>query len=82
MVYGSPFFEPTSDGSTVPTIYSVACKQLNLFRHRPDLISNRITYWLRNVVSAAHFAYVNYYGSASGNNASYSFGVRPAFAIY
>ncbi|MBR1677282.1 MAG: hypothetical protein IJ706_08245 [Clostridia bacterium] len=82
MVYGSPFFEPTSDGSTVPAIYSVACKQLNLFRFRPDLISNRITYWLRNVVSAAYFAGVNGLGFAYANGASVAFGVRPAFAIY
>lgn len=82
MVYGSPFFEPTSDGSTVPAIYSVACKQLNLFRHRPDLISNRITYWLRNVVSAAFFAYVSAGGYATYDHASGSLGVRPAFAIY
>lgn len=81
MVYGGKFFEPTSDGSTVPAIYSVACKQLNLFRFRPDLISNRVTYWLRNVVSATHFALVYYVGLAYYAGASGSGGVRPAFCL-
>lgn len=82
MAYGGSFFEPASDGSTVPAKYSVACKQLNLFRHRPDLISNRVTYWLRNVVSATYFAYVSNAGSANSGYASGSVGVRPAFPIY
>lgn len=82
MVYGGKFFEASADGSTVPSIHSVACKQLNLFRHRPDLISNRVTYWLRNIVSAALFAGVSYGGLASCDGASGSRGVRPAFPIY
>ena len=82
MVYGAPHFAPACDGSTVPANYTVACKQLNLFRHRPDLISNRQTYWLRDVVSAASFAYVGTNGYCSYNTASRAFGVRPAFPIY
>ena len=82
MVYGAPHFAPACDGSTVPANYTVACKQLNLFRHRPDLISNRQTYWLRDVVSAAHFAFVNYYGYCYYYSASAAIGVRPAFPIY
>jgi len=81
MVYGGSFFEPTSDGSTVPAKYSVACKQLNLFRFRPDMISNRTTYWLRNVVSATSFAHVASTGYADDYGASYSLGVRPAFCL-
>ena len=46
MVYGGGIFRPTSDGSTVPTNYRVEKSQLPLFAHRPDLISNRITYFL------------------------------------
>ncbi len=58
MAYGAPIFDSGSpDGTTVPNRYSVSCKQLNLFRHRPDLISNRQWYWLRNVVSAAWFGW-------------------------
>ena len=82
MVYGAPHFAPACDGSTVPANYTIGCKQLNLFRHRPDLISNRQTYWLRDVVSAAYFAFVSYGGYCGCSNASDAFGVRPAFPIY
>ena len=82
MVYGAPHFAPACDGSTVPANHTVACKQLNLFRHRPDLISNRQTYWLRDVVSAANFAFVYTGGNCSSGTASNAFGVRPAFPIY
>lgn len=82
MVYGAPHFAPACDGSTVPANYTIGCKQLNLFRHRPDLISNRQNYWLRDVVSAAFFAFVGGYGSCVCNVASGALGVRPAFPIY
>lgn len=82
MCYGGTFLEPVSDGSTTPAKFSVACKQLNLFRHRPDMISNRQTFWLRNVVSATAFASVTAVGDAHSNDASYFIGVRPAFPIY
>lgn len=38
-------------------------------------------WWLRGVVSATYFAYVNYTGGCTFDNAGNSFGVRPAFAI-
>lgn len=82
MVYGAPHFAPACDGSTVPANYTIGCKQLNLFRHRPDLISNRQNYWLRDVVSASIFARVNSYGYCHYAVASFAFGVRPAFPIY
>ena len=83
--YGSLIFDSasTDGGDTIPNRYSVECKQLNLFRHRPDLISNRQWYWLRNVVSAACFAgvrpggYCNYYNASCAGG-----GVRPAALIY
>ena len=81
MVYGGGIFRPTSDGSTVPANYRVEKSQLPLFAHRPDLISNRITYWLRDVVTAADFAYVTGNGGANCRTASASLGVRPAFCI-
>ena len=81
MVYGGGIFRPTSDGSTVPANYRVEKSQLPLFAHRPDLISNRITYWLRDVVTAAYFAVVYYNGYANYANASLSLSVRPAFCI-
>ena len=80
MVYGAPQFDSasTEGGNTILNRYSVSCKQLNLFRHRPALISNRQWYWLRNVVSAGCFANVNNNGNCNYNNASNSgSGVRP-----
>lgn len=81
MVYGGSIFSPTSDGSTVPSNYRVEKSQLPLFRYRPDLISNRVWYWLRDIVSGANFAFVSDYGNASYSFASNSIGVRPAFCI-
>lgn len=81
MVYGGGIFRPTSDGTTVPSNYRVEKSQLPLFAHRPDLISNRVTYWLRDVVTAAGFASVAYNGRAHYDAASASYGVRPAFCI-
>lgn len=56
--------------------------QLALFQARPDLITTRQSYWLRDVRSATHFCLVSGNGRADAGNASYSFGVRPAFLIY
>lgn len=81
MVYGGAIFMPGCDGATVPTNYRVEKSQLPLFAHRPDLISNRLTFWLRDVVTAAYFAIVYYDGFANYNGASGSIGVRPAFCI-
>lgn len=80
-VYGGKIFGAGNDGSSVPALYTVDKSQYPLFAFRPDLISNRQTFWLRDVVSAAHFAYVNTNGSANYTNASYVNGVRPAFSI-
>ena len=83
MVYGCGILRPTSDGSNVPANYRVEKSQLPLFAHRPDLISNRVYYWLRDVVTAAHFAHVDGTGFANflGASTSSYFGVRPAFCI-
>ena len=81
MVYGCGIFRPTSDGSTVPANYRVEKSQLPLFAHEPSRICNRNYWWLRDVVTAALFAIVNLTGNANYNNASNSFGVRPAFCI-
>ena len=56
--------------------------QLALFQARPDLITNRENYWLRDVQSATHFCRVTDDGRADAWFASNSFGVRPAFLIY
>ena len=80
-MYGGKVFGAGNDGSTVPGLHTVDKSQYPLFAFRPDLISNRNWFWLRDVVSAAYFAYVDSNGGAAYANASYSCGVRPAFSI-
>ena len=81
MVYGSGIFSPVSDGSNVPANYRVEKSQLPLFQHEPSRICNRATWWLRDVITASNFAYVNYNGGANYTYASYSLGVRPVFLL-
>jgi hypothetical protein len=81
MVYGSGIFSPVSDGSNVPANYRVEKSQLPLFQHELSRICNRATWWLRDVITASFFAVVAYDGNATYDNASGSFGVRPAFCI-
>lgn len=80
-VYGSRFFAPAADGTTIPYQHAVDKSQYPLFAFRPDLISNRLDYWLRDVVSAARFADVPAGGNATSANATLALGVRPAFSI-
>lgn len=79
--YGGKVFGAGNDGSTVPALYTVDKSQFPLFTFRPDMISNRNTFWLRDVVSAANFAIVTNYGHANYYYASRAYGVRPAFSI-
>lgn len=81
MVYGSGIFSPVSDGSNVPANYRVEKSQLPLFQHEPSRICNRNNWWLRDVITASLFAYVNFTGNAYSGDASTSIGVRPAFCI-
>lgn len=81
MVYGSGIFYPVSDGSNVPANYHVEKSQLPLFQHEPSRIYNRNNWWLRDVITASYFAFVDNNGRASCADASHSFGVRPAFCI-
>lgn len=81
MVYGSGIFSPVSDGSNVPANYRVERSQLPLFQHEPSRICNRVTWWLRDVITASAFANVSGDGRATYGNASHSIGVRPAFSI-
>lgn len=82
MMYGHPHFSPTSDGSTVPSIYTISKTQLALFMVCPRFIVNRsYNQWLRDVVSSAYFATVATYGLTTYAGASDSFGVRPVFPV-
>lgn len=71
------------NGSAMTGLYDTGIEtaQLPLFRFRHDLIGIRATWWLRDVCSAASFAYVIYYGTADMSYASEARGVRPAFSI-
>lgn len=56
--------------------------QFPLFMFDRTKLHNREDYWLRDVSSATHFSLVNLGGLAYyGGDASFSFGVRPAFCI-
>lgn len=81
MVYGHSVFLPGNDGTNVPYNYTVSKGQLPLFAHRHDLICNRATWWLRDIVTAASFARVNSNGRAASDNASPARGVRPAIPV-
>lgn len=82
MMYGHPHFSPTSDGSTVPSIYTISKTQLALFMVCPRFIVNRsYNQWLRDVVSSAGFAFVYLSGDTSYYDASSSNGVRPVFPV-
>lgn len=82
MMYGHPHFSPTSDGSTVPNIYTISKTQLALFMVCPRFIVNRsYNQWLRDVVSSAPFARVDYGGHTGCGYASDSNGVRPVFPV-
>ena len=78
MVYGSRV-----NGSTIRGLYDIGTEksQLPLFALNPRMINTRQSYWLRDVNSAAHFAYVDGSSFADYSNASNAYGVRPAFSI-
>lgn len=81
MVYGTHIFAPVSDGTNVPNNYKVEKSQLPLFALDHSRICNRVSWWLRDVVTGATFARVSYGGLADYGSASNSLGVRPAFCI-
>lgn len=80
-VYGGKVFGNCQNGTALPASYTVDKSQYPLFAFRPDLISNSQWFWLRDVVSAADFAFVDAHGHADYHGASYAGGVRPAFSI-
>lgn len=81
MVYGNGIFMPVSDGTNVPSNYTVSKGQLPLFLYRHDLIGNRENWWLRDVITAAFFADVYYFGRAGCSVAGFAIGVRPAIPV-
>lgn len=80
-VYGCKIYGNQTNGTGLPNNITVDKSQYPLFAFRPDMISNRAWFWLRDVVSASDFAVVYLNGGASIFNASNAGGVRPAFSI-
>ena len=80
-VYGGCVYGVANIGASVPDLHTLDKSQFPLFAFRPDLISNRLWYWLRDVSSTAAFANVDSNGIASISGASISGRVRPAFSI-
>ena len=80
-VYGGVTFGNCENGTAWPNLYTNDKSQYPLFAMRPDMISARNTFWLRDVASASDFCTVGNNGCAIAANASGSFGVRPAFSI-
>lgn len=87
MVYGSNIFHNIQNGANLAYNYTMDKQQLSLFRLKPALTvarndaGERYWYWLRDVVSASHFAFVTNAGIANYTGASLAGGVRPAFLI-
>lgn len=85
MVYGGRQFSPMPNGATDPwntcRNYTIDKSQLPLFHLAPWLICNRSWYWLRDVVSAAHFANVGSNGHCDCGAASSAGGVRPVAGL-
>ena len=76
MVYGSSVWSTSGYETGVDRTI------LPLFALDPAKASIRTTWWLRASASSAYFALVVNYGTAGYSNASGSYGVRPAFAIF
>ena len=86
MVFGSYVITPSGDGSVIPKRYTNSAVQLALFAVAPSFINStpegqRISYWLRDVVSASRFVRVTDFGPGTETAPSLDYGVRPAFAV-
>lgn len=80
MVYGHYAFSPFPVNGYNHDHYTIDRDQLAIFRLNPTFLRSW-NGWLRDVASASGFAGANSYGNAYYGYASYTNGVRPAFAI-
>lgn len=86
MVYGAYVNTPASNGTVTAKRYTNSATQLALFQLCPQFINaaiptQRVSYWLRDIVSAERFARVTDYGPVLDTAASLEYGIRPAFAV-
>lgn len=56
-------------------------RQLSLFRMSPQARYAGGNYWIRNYANETEFTLVSYYGDASKDAATSTYGIRPVFAI-
>lgn len=75
MVYGCYVLADNSNRQTSEN------RQLSLFRMSPQARYAGGNYWLRNYANATDFTLVSYYGDASKDAATSTYGIRPVFAI-
>lgn len=75
MVYGCYILADNSNKQTSEN------RQLSLFRMSPQARYAGGNYWLRNYANATEFTLVSYYGDASKDTATSTYGIRPVFAI-
>ena len=75
MVYGCYILADNSNKQTSEN------RQLSLFQMSPQARYAGGNYWLRNYANATEFTLVSYYGDASKDVATSTYGIRPVFAI-
>lgn len=81
-VYGGNVFGNVLNGTGLAANYTIDKSQYPLFTFRPDMISNRQWYWLRDIASTSYFTCVADTGRAAYSSPSSPRGVRPSFSIY
>lgn len=80
-LFGHKIYEAVAATIDAQTRSTLDKTQYPLFAFRPDMIANRVWYWLRNIASSTSFCGVNGVGISSFYLASAVSSVRPAFSI-
>lgn len=81
-IYGGKIFANSIAGTNVAAQFTIDKTQYPLFKLDNSSININTGYWLRDVSSNAHFAYVSADGLANSGYVTVERGVRPAFCIY
>lgn len=80
-VMGGIIYGSFTHGAQNAQLATADKSQYPLFHYRPDLISNRASFWLRDVGFYNGFCSISDYGHIFVADASYASGVRPSFSI-
>ena len=82
MVFGSYILMHGVTTTEIPYRFTIDKTQLSLFKLFPEFINRqRISYWLRDVISKNSFSTITSTGYASYSGSSATLGVRPVFGI-